>query len=84
MTCIEQLLRDFGMARFTIRLEYGFAIPVEPKPVEAGNDRINGGLRRTGPVSIFNTQQSLAAVVAGIKPVEQGCASTTNVEKTRW
>ena len=83
VACIEQLLRHFGMARFAGRLEHGFTVPIESQPVEPGNDRVDGCLSRTGTVGVFDPEQRLAAMVAGIEPVEQGGAGATNVEKTR-
>ena len=73
-------MRDFGVAGGALELEYRVAVPVEPEPLHARQDRVDRGLGGAGAVGILDPQQELAAVVAGVEQVEQRGARAAEVE----
>ena len=74
-------VRDLGVARGALELEHGVAVPVEAEPFEAGEDRVDRRLGRAGAVGVLDTEQELAAVVAGVEQVEQRGAGAADVEE---
>ena len=76
----EQPFDRFGVQLAALRLEHGFAVPVEPEPFEHPENDVDE--LRPGPfgVGVLDAQHELAAHVAGVHPVEQGRAGPTEVE----
>src|SRR5262249_14382703 len=78
----KQLLRHLAVTRGARKLENDFPVPGKPEP---GQSVDNGVYRRScGALSIciLDPQQHLAAVPAGVQPVEQGGAAAADVKKT--
>ena len=62
-------------------LEHGVAVPVEPEPAHAVEDRVDRRLGRAGAIGILDAQQELAAVMAREQPVEQRGARAADMEE---
>jgi hypothetical protein len=71
MAGVEHGLRDLRMAVGPGELEHRVGIAAQAQPVEAVEDRVDRGIGRAGAVGILDTQKIGAAMVTGIKPVEQ-------------
>ena len=82
MTCGEQLLGHLAVAGGTGKLEDDLAVPGEAKPGQPVDNGVDGGSGRALAVGVFDPQQHLAAMPARVQPVEQGCAASTDVEKS--
>ena len=54
-------------------------VPVDAKPVQAGDDLAHGVLLQALHISILDAQNQLATHFAGKQPVEQGGSRTTNM-----
>ena len=80
MARLDQLVGDFGMPRFELRLEPGLAIASDPEPRQAVEDRIDRWLGRALGVGILDAQQISAAVVPGEQPVEQCRTRSADME----
>ena len=78
----QHLVGDFRVAGPELRLVIFVAVPIEPEPAHAVEDRVDRLGGRAGLVGIFDAQQELAAMVAGVEPVEQGRARAPDVQKT--
>ena len=77
---LEKPMGNLGVPRPELRLVIFVAIPIEPEPAHAIKDRVDSLGSGASPVGILNTQQELAAVVTGIKPVEQRRARAADVQ----
>ena len=80
---LEELLRDRGVAGAVGELGDGITIPIEPEPLQAIVDGLDGGLGRARPVRVFDTKQEPAAVVSAEEPVEEGGPRSADVQKAR-
>src|SRR6218665_3349143 len=76
----HQLVRDFGVAVHARELKNRLAIPLQPQPAHAVEDRLYRGLGRSCAVGVFDTQQELPAHMFGEQPVEQRRAAAANVQ----
>jgi hypothetical protein len=76
----HQLAGDFSMAIGAAELADRLAIPIEAQPLEAIDQRNNGGFGGAFAVGVLDTEQHLAALVLGIGPTEQRRAGASNVE----
>ena len=65
------------------RLKIRAFIPVEPQPLQAVDDTVNGCLGRSLFVGIFNAQNQFAVMLPGKQPVEQHCPGPADVKITR-
>ena len=79
----EQLIDDFLVAGETVHLIDGTFVVVEVEPLHAVENDLNGFLRRTDLVGVFNAQQELAAEVAGDGPAVDGGARRAEVHHAR-
>jgi hypothetical protein len=79
----QQSFRDLAVAGRTRELVDRFAVPIETKPGEAVEDRLDRCLGRAFAVGVLDPQQHLAAASAGVKPVEKGCPCPANVKEAR-
>ena len=79
---IEQLVRNLGMARRALALEYRCVVPIETQPVEPGKDRVDRFRGRARLVGILDAQQRLAAMVAGEQPVEHRGARAADMQES--
>src|SRR3546814_20865968 len=52
--------------------------------IESIEERLNGGIRGARPISVFDAEQELSAMMACIKPVEERRACTADMKVTRW
>src|SRR6185437_4628307 len=57
-------------------------VPVEAEPVEPVEDRARGLIRAARLVRVLDAQEELAAVLAGVEPVEERGAGAADVEVT--
>ena len=57
------------------------AVPIEPKPAQAVEDRLHRLRRRAFAVGVLDAQQELAADVLGVEPVEQRRARAADVQE---
>ena len=82
----EKNVRDFGVPLGPLRLEHRLLVKGEAEPVEPFDDLVDRVLRGALRVGILDPQQRLAAVVAGVEPVEQrgARAAEMQVAGRRW
>ena len=78
---LDEVVRDFGMARLELRLVIGLAVALDAEPAQAVEDRLDRRLGRAGAVGILDPQQIFAAVMAREQPVEQGRARAADVQE---
>src|SRR5581483_7293984 len=78
----KHLLRHLTMPGRARELKDNFAVPIEAKPGQAVDDGVYGRGGRPLAVGVFDPQQHLAAMPAGIQPVEQGSPGATDMQKT--
>src|SRR6266702_7548995 len=71
------------MALHASALEYQLLVAVEAQPGEAVEDHLRVLVGRASLVGVLDAQQELAALVAGVQPVEEGRAGASDVEVTR-
>src|SRR6266705_2236773 len=57
-------------------------IPIQTQPTQTAQDNFHRLLRVSGDVCIFDAQDKRAARMPSIKPVEQSCAGSADVEET--
>ena len=69
------------MAPGAPELAHRLAVPVEPEPVEAVEDRVDRGLGRALAVGVLDAQQERAAEALGVEPVEQRRARAADVQE---
>ena len=81
VAALEQLVRDFGVARPELRLVIFVPVPIEAEPAHPVEDRVDRLVGRARLVGILDAQQELAAVVAGEQPVEQRRARAADVQE---
>ena len=84
VSAVEQLIGDFRMAFGAGELEDGIAVPVEPEPLQAVEDRVNRCIRRARAIRIFDAQEEFSAVMPCKQPVEQGRTRAADMQETRW
>jgi len=63
-------MRNLSMAVSALRLIGRLFIIIDAKPIQAAKNRINRLLCGALLIGVFNPQQRLSAVMAGIKPIE--------------
>src|SRR5680860_971689 len=82
----KQLLGALAMALRARQLVDGLAVPIELEPPQAVENGENGAFGGARLIGILDPEQHLAAFGFGIKPVEQGGASASDVEVAggRW
>src|SRR3546814_17973944 len=78
------LFRSLRMTLSACELKYCRLIAHEAKPIESIEDRLNGGIRGARPISVFDAEQELSAMMACIKQVEERRACTADMKVTRW
>ena len=78
----EQLPGDLAVAFGALELADRFAVPFEPEPVQAVENRVHRGRGRALAVGVLDAQQELAAESLGVEPVEQGRPRAADMEKT--
>ena len=71
-----------AVAGCAAKLVDDLAIPIELEPFEAVQDGGNRRIGRSLPVGILDPKQHFAAMLARKKPVKQGRAGSSDVEKT--
>src|SRR5439155_26373045 len=71
---------DFLVALDARALEHQLLVPVEAQPGEAVEDHLRVLVGGASLVGVLDAQQELAALVAGVQPVEQGGAGASDVE----
>jgi len=76
------LIGDLAMPARAGELVDGLAIPVEPQPFEAAQDRGDGLGRGALAVGVLDAQQERAARVTGEKPVEQGRSRAADMQES--
>ncbi len=81
VTALKHGMRDLCMPLRTGELEHGLAVPIEPQPCHAVEDRGDGGFRRARAVGVFDAEQEFAARVTRIKPIEQRGARAADMQK---
>src|SRR6266851_5436151 len=79
----EETVGDFLVALHAGALEHELLVPVEAQPGEAVEDHLRMLVGRARLVGVFDAQQELAALVAGVQPVEEGGAGASDVEIAR-
>jgi len=82
-TLPEQLLGHLAVARGTRKLEDDFPVPGKPEPGQSIDNSVYR--RRCGslPVGILDPQEHLAAIPAGVEPVEERGAGPADVQMAR-
>src|SRR5215469_18431566 len=83
LTLCEQLLGDLAVTLGARKLVNRLAIPIEPEPAQAIQDREDRALGRASLVGVFYAQQHLPARVFGVQPIEQGGPRTADMEIAR-
>ncbi len=78
----EQLFRHLAMTRRAGELIDRVAVPIEPEPAHAVEDRVDGRGGRALAIRVLDAQQHFTAVLARVEPVEQRGARGADVEKT--
>ena len=80
----KQLLDGGPVLADASALNHGFAIPLQPQPLQPFEDV--GGVFGLAAlfVGVFNAQQKLTAQAAGVKPVENRSAGRTYVQRAGW
>jgi hypothetical protein len=65
-------------------LNYGFAVPLQPQPLQPFKNV--GGVFGFAAflISVFNAQQKLPTQTAGVKPVKDCGAGRAYVQRARW
>jgi hypothetical protein len=59
-------------------------VPVKPEPFQPLNDvSLKLGLA-SFPIGVFNSEQELATMLSGEKPIEKRCPSRPNMKVTGW
>jgi len=58
------------------------AVPIEAEPRQAVDDRLDGRRRGARAVGVLDAQQVLAAVMAGVQPVEERRARAADMKIT--
>ena len=81
--CLQQRASDLPVALRARELVDGLAVPIEAKPGEAIEDRIDRRLGGALPVGILDPQEHFAAAPAGIQPIEQRRARPPDVQEAR-
>ena len=76
----QQCKRHFSVTGSALGLENRLIVVIKAKPVEPFDDFFDCVLRRPFCVGIFNSQQSLTAMMAGEQPVEQRCPRAAKME----
>src|SRR5206468_11823231 len=79
----EEAVGDFLVALHASALEHELLVPVEAQPGEPVEDHLRMLVGRARLVGVFDAQQELAALVAGVQPVEERRAGASDVEVTR-
>ena len=80
MALVEQLLCNLRMTLRPVGLEQGRRVVVETEPIQPVDDLVDGILRGSLAIGVFDPQQRLAAMMAGKEPVEQRSARAADVE----
>ena len=80
----KQLLDGGPVLADASALNHGFAVPLQPQPLQPFEDV--GGVFGLAAlfIGVFNAQQKLTAQAAGVKPVKNCCASGAYVQRARW
>src|SRR3972149_2702852 len=55
-------------------------VPTQPKPVHAGDNRLDGLLGRAALIGILDTEDEHPLMTSGKKPVEQGSPHAADME----
>ncbi len=83
---LELSLVELGALRLEVRAkgaaDLGTLVPIHPQPAHGIQDHLEESLGVALLVRVFDTQDELAARVAGVEPVEQGRAGASDVEET--
>ncbi|CAB4576132.1 unannotated protein [freshwater metagenome] len=82
-TVAEEFLDSCEMHGPTLGLMNRRAVPIEPQPLEGAEDDVDQFGARPLGVGVFDTQNELAALLAGKEPVEKGGSCPTDVEIAR-
>jgi hypothetical protein len=82
-TVAEEFLDRSEVHGPTLGLMHRRAIPIEPQPLERAEDDVDQFRPRPLGVGVFDTQNELAALLAGKEPVEEGGSRPTNMEIAR-
>ena len=81
---VEVALVDAFPLRLKVRAVFpahrGTLIPVHAQPPQSIEDYLNGFLRVSSLVGVFNTENKGAFAVPGVEPVEKGGACSSDVE----
>ena len=77
----QHLLGHLGVARRALELVDDVAVPIEAEPRQAVEDRLDGRGRRARAIGVLDAQQVLAAVMAGVQPVEERRARAADMQK---
>ena len=77
----EHLLDHLAVPLDARELVDGVAVPIEAEPGQAVEDRGNRRLGGALAVGVLDPQQHLAAVAAGVEPVEQRGAAPADVQE---
>jgi hypothetical protein len=80
---VHQLLDDLFITIKSVSLIKRPFIIFQPKPGHTFQDGINGLLRGTLSVGIFDTEHKPAPMFAGMKPGIKRCAGSAYMEVTR-
>src|SRR6185312_10351118 len=81
-TRVEQAARVGLVARQVGALIDDLFVPVEAKPGQPVEDRAGGFVRAARLIRVLDAKEELAAVLAGVEPVEERSAGTADVEVT--
>ncbi len=79
----EEAVGDFLVALHAGALEHQLFVPVETQPGEPIEDHLRMLVGRASLIGVLDAQQELAALVAGVQPVEEGGAGASDVEVAR-
>ncbi len=77
---VDERTRRFRVPAGARELVDRVTVRRQPEPVEAIKDRLDRGIGRALAVGILNTEQHLAAGMAGIEPVEEGGARSADMQ----
>ena len=78
----QHLVDHLAVARGARELADRLAVPVEPEPFEAVEDRVDRGLGRALAVGVLDAQEERPAEAPGVEPVEQRRARAADVQES--